>query len=298
MPVGAGIAGAAVVGGVISADASKSAANKQASAAQNAAQASLQQFNTINNQQLPYRQSGQGALANLNNYLGIANNAPAMSRDNFDSAAYLKAHPELADPKVWWQGTTQGGQTRDLFTHWQESGQDPNAFTGNAQYGQQLAQSKNGPGTSGFGQFTHQFDANDLNANLAPNYDFMLKQGQGATQNINNSTNGLLSGNTLQGLGTFTQNYAKNAYQDAFNNYTTNQNNIYSRLAGLAGVGQTSLQQSGAAGTAATQSANSYLTSGAAAQAAGTVGQANAINGALNGIGTAGAYYGMTHNGN
>ncbi len=278
------VAGAAVVGGVLSSNAASSAANTQADATTNAANASLQQFNTINSQQAPYRESGYGALNQLNNYLGVTSNAPAMSRDNFDSAAYLKAHPELSDPNVWWQGTTKGGQTRDLFTHWQESGQDPNAFTGTESYNQQAQQAKAGSSAPGFGQFNHQFDANDLKTNLAPNYDFMLKQGQGQVGNTLNSTAGLLSGNAQQGLNTFTQNYAQNAYQDAFNNYTTNQNNIYTRLAGLAGIGQNSLQQSNAAGMNATNSANNYLTSGAAAQAAGTVGQANAISGGINGI--------------
>jgi hypothetical protein len=119
----------------------------------------------------------------------------------------------------------------------------------------------------------------------------MLKQGQGQTANYLNSTGGLVSGNVAQGLNTFTQNYAKNAYQDAFNNYTTNQNNIYSRLAGIAGVGQTSLQQSGAAGQNAASNAGQYLTSGAAAQAAGKVGAANAYSSAL---GDVGGYYALS----
>ncbi len=288
MPVGAGIAVAGTVAGAaISSDAARSAANKQSDAAQNAASASLKQFNTINNQQAPYREAGYGALSALNNYLGIAPGAPKQSEDNFDAAAYL-ADPANADV------LKSKKYRNDPYQHYLDWGKaGGRTFTGNDKYRQELAQQQAGSSAPGFGQFTHQFDANDLNANLAPNYDFMLKQGQGQTANTINSTGGLLSGNAQQGLNTFTQNYAKNAYQDAFNNYTTNQNNIYTRLAGLAGFGQNSLQQSNAAGTAATNSANNYLTSGAAAQAAGTVGQANALSGATSSLGTLGAYYGM-----
>lgn len=290
MPVGAGIAAVSAVGGAyMSSEAAKDAAETQADATQSAADSTWRQFNTINQQQAPYRDAGYSALNLLRSGFGITTEAPGMNRENFDADAYVAAHPDVG--KNWWTGTTKEGKVRDIFTHWQESGADPNTFTGNQKYNEQLAQSKLGANAPGFGQFTHQFDANDLKANLAPNYDFMLKQGQGQTGNYLNSTAGLVSGNAAQGLNTFTQNFAKNAYQDAFNNYTTNQNNIYSRLAGLAGIGQNSLQQSNAAGMNATNSANEYLTSGAAAQAAGRVGQANAWS---NGLSDAGGYYALS----
>lgn len=283
--VATAIAGGAIVGGIISSNAAKSAASTQANATENAAQAQLQQFNTINQQQAPYRTSGYGALSDLNNFLGIQSPAPAQTADNFDAQAYLAANPDVA---ANWKS--------DPYQHYLQYGKNEGrAFTGNDTYNQQLQASKAGPGTPGFGQFTHQFNANDLTANLAPNYAFMLKQGQGQVGNTLNSTNGILSGNAQQGLNQFTQDYAKNAYQNAFENYNTNQTNIYNRLASLAGLGQQSLNTSANYGTQATQSANNFLTSGAAAQAAGTVGQANALSGALNSLGTAGAYYGMTH---
>jgi len=91
--------------------------------------------------------------------------------------------------------------------------------------------------------FTHQFDTNDLNTNLAPNYAFMLGQGQMANQRAANAGGGALGGNALQGLQRYTQDYAGNAYQQAFNNYNTQRNNIYNTLAGMAGIGQTSAGQ-------------------------------------------------------
>ena len=132
---------------------------------------------------------------------------------------------------------------------------------------------------------THQFDATDLQKGLAPNYDFMLQQGQMANQRAANVGGGALSGNTLQGLQNYTQNYAGNAYQNAFNNYQTQRNNIYNSLAGIANIGQT-------ANTGATTAGQNYgtgtvgLNTGlAGVQAAGLLGQAQAGASGASGLG-------------
>jgi hypothetical protein len=124
-----------------------------------------------------------------------------------------------------------------------------------------------GTGT-GSGYLTNQFNNTDLNAQLAPNYAFQLQQGQGQAQNAANVGGGLLSGNTLQGLNQYTQNYAQGAYQNAFTNYQTQRNNIYNNLAGQAGLGQNAnAQLSSLSGGLAQTYGN--VTTGLAASAAG-----------------------------
>jgi hypothetical protein len=138
---------------------------------------------------------------------------------------------------------------------------------------------------TGSGYQTHQFNAQDLQAGLAPNYDFMLAQGAGANRNLANASGGQISGNTLQGLNTFNQNYAQNAYQNAFNNYQTQRQNIFGNLAQQAGIGGTSLGQLGSVGA---NLANTYgnLTTGlAASQAGATTAQAVNTQNALSNIG-------------
>ena len=132
---------------------------------------------------------------------------------------------------------------------------------------------------------TNQFNNQDLNAQLAPNYAFQLQQGQGATNAANNATGGMMGGNALKGLQDYTQNYAQGAYQNAFNNYQSQQTNIYNRLAGIAGIGM-----QGATGSANAQlgtgSNIAQLTQGIGqAQAAGQMGQANAYAGGVNNLG-------------
>lgn len=138
------------------------------------------------------------------------------------------------------------------------------------------------PGTTIAPQFTHQFDANDLTTNLAPNYQFQLNQGLGALKNAGNLQTGLISGNTLKGINDYAQDFAGNAYQQAFNNYTANQTNIFNRLSNIAGLGQTANANSQSAGAQAAGNAGNAQVAAGAAQAAGTVGSANAITGGLN----------------
>lgn len=131
---------------------------------------------------------------------------------------------------------------------------------------------------------THQFDATDLAKGLAPNYDFMLQQGQMANQRAANVGGGALSGNTLQGLQKFTQDYAGNAYQNAFNNYQNQRQNIYNTLAGIAGIGQTGQNAANTAGTNLANAASQLGVGSAGAQAAGQVGQTNALANTANNV--------------
>jgi hypothetical protein len=138
---------------------------------------------------------------------------------------------------------------------------------------------------TGSGYQTHQFNAADLQAGLAPNYDFMLAQGAGANRNLANASGGQISGNTLQGLNTFNQNYASNAYQNAFNNYQTQRQNIFENLAQQAGLGGTSLGQLGSVGANLANTYGNVTTGLAASQAGATTAQAVNTQNALSNIG-------------
>jgi hypothetical protein len=127
-----------------------------------------------------------------------------------------------------------------------------------------------GTGT-GSGYLQHQFDASDLAKGLAPNYDFMLQQGQMANQRAANMAGGGFGGNALQGLNKYTQDYAGNAYQNAFTNYQNQRQNIFGNLSNLAGIGQGAANQlTNATGAYGTNLTNLNV-GNAAAQAAAQV---------------------------
>ena len=146
------------------------------------------------------------------------------------------------------------------------------------------------------GYLTNQFNNQDLNANMAPNYAFQLGQGQQTNLAGANATGGLVGGNAMKGLQDYTQNYAGTAYQNAFNNYNTQRTNLYNQNAGLAGIGQNAVTGSANAQLGVgTQISN--ITQGIGnAQAAGQIGQANAYGGALSNAGNTAALYGILGN--
>jgi hypothetical protein len=86
-------------------------------------------------------------------------------------------------------------------------------------------------------------------------------------------------------LQDYTQNYAGNAYQNAFTNYQTQRGNIYNTLAGIAGLGQQSVNTSANAGAQAAGTVGNTIQNLGQAQASGTVGAANAISGGLQNAG-------------
>jgi hypothetical protein len=134
-------------------------------------------------------------------------------------------------------------------------------------------------GAIGSGELTRPFTAEDLKTNLAPNYQFMLGQGTTAARMGTNAGGG---GSNVNIAGTkFAEDYASNAYQNAFNNFQTQQTNIYNRLAGVAGIGQQAQAGTNTAAGNYINAATGLTTGGAAATAGGTVGSANALAGTL-----------------
>jgi hypothetical protein len=128
----------------------------------------------------------------------------------------------------------QNAQTRADNAPWRQQGTSAVNMLGD------LTGSSGNTGAAGYGSLTHTFNADDLKTNLAPNYQWQLEQGLGAATNAGNAAG--FSGNTLKGINDYAQGYAGNAYQQAFNNYTANQSNIYNRLSNVAGLGQTANQ--------------------------------------------------------
>jgi len=134
-------------------------------------------------------------------------------------------------------------------------------------------------------EFTKQFTSEDLIRNLDPSYKFMLEQGLGATGQAMNVGGG--GSNVDLARQKFAQEYAKTGAQQAFNNYTNQQSNIYNRLSNLAGIGQAAQTQSNTLGSNTANALSQLGIGGASALGAGQIGAANAMAGAYGNIGNA-----------
>jgi hypothetical protein len=143
--------------------------------------------------------------------------------------------------------------------------------------------------------FNNQFSNADLNAQLAPNYAFMLGQGQQANLMASNATGGV-GGNAQKALQDYTQNYASNAYQNAFNNYQAQRTNIYNQNAGLAQLGLAGATGSANAQLGTATNVASLGIGAANAQAASQIAQGNIYGGAANTLGSMGYGYANTLN--
>lgn len=142
------------------------------------------------------------------------------------------------------------------------------------------------------------FDPSSITS--SPGYQFAQTQGLQQTQNGLAPNVGALSGPTLQALTNYSTGTAEQYYNNYFNQaqsqYSTNLNSlesqqqgIFSRLSGIAGLGQNAASNTGTAGTALGTGAAQATAAAGASQAAGTVGAANAIGGAASGLGNASA---------
>jgi hypothetical protein len=134
-------------------------------------------------------------------------------------------------------------------------------------------------------QFTKEFTSADLIKNLDPSYQFMLQQGLGATGQAMNVGGG--GSNVDLARQRFAQEYAKTGAQQAFNNYQTQQSNIYNRLSNLAGIGQAAQSQANTLGSNTANALSQLGIGGASALGAGQVGAANAMAGGYGQIGNA-----------
>ena len=167
-----------------------------------------------------------------------------------------------------------------------------------------LARLSAGLGAKGeFGQYTpFSFTGADFAKQQDPGYAFRLAEGQKALERSAAARGGLISGGALKAAERYGQDYGSQEFQNAYNRALTGYNanrqaltDVYNRLAGVSGTGQTTAQQIGQAGqTTAANLGNLASATGASsanallAQGNARASQYGAIGNAIGGV--AGAY--------
>jgi len=131
------------------------------------------------------------------------------------------------------------------------------------------------------GYLTQQFNPTQQQLEQYPGYQFAQQQGQQATLNADTPGQGAMSGAALKDLTSFATNTAATHYGDYFNQFQTQQNNIFNRLSGLTQIGQNAAANVGSAGTQLGTGVAQAQAAAGGSQAAGTVGAANALSGGL-----------------
>lgn len=215
-----------------------------------------------------------------------ASSAASTQADAATNAAALQK--QTADQQVAWQREQFDRQTA-LQEPWRQAGmQSLNRLSAGLQSGGEFGSPQ---------QF--QFGAAEFNANQDPGYAFRMSEGMKALDRTAAARGGLLSGSAMKGAQRFGQELGSQEYQNAFNRaltgFNANQqsnNNLFNRLSGVAGTGQTSAQQIGDAGQNMTSGMGSAMgnyanqagdafQNAAQARASGYVGSQNALGNAL-----------------
>jgi len=127
----------------------------------------------------------------------------------------------------------------------------------------------------------NKMQSGDVMGMMDPSYQFRLGEGMKALERTAAARGGLISGGALKAAQRYGQDFASQEFGNAYN-----------RLAGLAGVGQTSTNAMGSAAGTYGANAGNLITGAAGARASGYVGGANALTSGL------GQYMNYTQNQN
>jgi hypothetical protein len=143
------------------------------------------------------------------------------------------------------------------------------------------------------GYATHQFGPADLQAGLAPNYDWIKQQGLMTANNQASALGGVAGTGGMRSAIDYATNLAGNAYQQAFNNYQTQRAGIFGNLRDIASLGSNAAVGQGTISSNVGNSIGNTITGIGNANAAGTIGSMNALT---SGIGNAIGGYGYLAN--
>lgn len=137
-------------------------------------------------------------------------------------------------------------------------------------------------GQNGAGSLTSTFQPTMQQLAATPGYQFSLNQGEKSTQNSYAAQGLGSSGAALKGAAGYAQGLAANTYQQQFQNYLGQNNQIYNMLSGQAGMGESAAAGLGSIAQGTANSMNSNIIGAGNAQAGADVATGNAVAGGIN----------------
>ena len=221
-------------------------------------------FNTTQANLAPWLQNGTGALGQLQNLLGIGTpgGAPTQqqevdlyNRDLLNTRGYALQPQEMNQPGVQQQLSLIGAKD--------------------------FPQGSNPQAAGSFGSLLQPFSPQQYQQ--SPGFQFQQQQGQQQINNAAAARGTYYAPATLQSLSQFNTGLLNSDYQQALQNYTGQQQQVYNMLSGQSGSGQNAAANLGSLGAQVGQNIGSNIVGAGNAQAAGQVGAANAVSGGLTG---------------
>jgi len=274
MPMGAAIAGSAVLGAMSSAN----AADAQSESAAMSTAEQRRQYDLTRQDQAPWREAGLGGLNKMEYLLGTGETDLTRDQVRQNLLSQFTKTENAGMPAIW---NGVGDDNLDLAmaslsgpkTSVDEAGL-------NAAIDAEMARMAEMKADPDYGSLLRDFGLEDFTKD--PGYDFRLSEGEKGINRSLAARGGLFSGAAGKALSRYNQDFASNEYGNAYNRYNTNQGNKINRLASLAGIGQSATNQVQQAGQNAANNISSNMIGSGNAQASGIMGIGNAISGGLN----------------
>jgi hypothetical protein len=273
--VATAIAGAAVLGAVVSSNAAGAASNAQANASQDANATQL----LISQQQLAAQKE---ALDKQIAASGATVDKQLLAQRDALNSQLAQTAEGLAFQKQMYE------QSRADFAPYRESG------TANLNQLNTLLGIGGNTGAADYGRFkTADFTPTDFAAGIDPGYAFRLSEGLKGIDRQAAARGGLISGNALKAASGFAGDQASQEYQNAFNRFQTIRGNTLSPFQSGAAAGQSAAAMQGASNTAFGNAGANAASANNAAYGAYGQGVTGALGNAGNAANTAYGNYGQ-----
>lgn len=305
------VAAAAVGSALIGANASKKAAAAQGDATAAAAEESGRQYDVSRNDMAPYRAAGQAGVRRLSDLMGIGRSAqnsglPEKYRGNLFrtmSAAEIENNPQFGANTLYvmpefYNSDPAFKAAAEEFIAKGHRGNDADAdevFRGILQQhaGRSPATvNQDGSPVDDYQMFgnsplTRRFTVDDFwnDPVTKLSHQFGLDEGRKGIDRMAGASGMRRSGQTLKALTKFGTDYTGQQAASSQQRFVGDQTNVYNRLAGIAGTGQTAATTTGALGAANSANVGNLLTAQGNARGASAIAQGNAWGGAFNTIG-------------
>lgn len=247
---------ASIAGSLISGSMASRAADRSADAARDAAQVQLQMHETQREDLAPWRAAGQEALLAQSDLLGLGYRDQYLADLDRQIAAFSDGAP-ASSPATLSTPVTKPFNLLDPFG-FDSAPADNNTASVQAASGSsaELARLK----------ALRDAASTPYDFRATPGYDFRLSEGQKALEQSAAARGQLLSGQQVKAGLQYGQNMAESEY-----------GNVYNRLAGLSGTGQTATQSLIPAGTTTAANVGTAYQNAGIARASGYAGVNNAL---------------------
>lgn len=300
------IGGALALGGaLISSSAAGDAADTQAGATAGATQEQRRQFDQNRQDLKPYREAGSAAITRLRDLMGLGTTGGGQGAlpERFNQN-YFRTVPEIgpglyAAPELYnTDPTFKAAAEAMIGSGMTASSPGAKEFIDNYLRENLPAGELGAPATAapsdGYGDspLTRKFTLADFwdDPVTKASYQFGLDQGTKALANMAGARGNRNSGAQLKALERFGTDYTGQQAGQSQARYVNDQTNLYNRLAGISGTGQTAANTTAALGTSSANTIGGLMTAQGNARGAAQIAQGNAFGGALSGIGN---YYGQ-----